>query len=241
MLEVNNGSVFCVCLLSDFVKSFNSFIDEYQPDIVLFEASGLSDPTSVGEIFGSAVLKDKIYLADSICIVDVSNFLKLEKMQQRMVHQVQMADKIILNKTDLLKNYQEVEAMVKKINPFAKFHQSEYCKVKIEELFQETSKRFKLIPKSLGKPDIQSFVFKSTKALSASSVEKFLKELSLKMIRVKGYLILDNGKTIAVQFSGNNLELQEVERTIKQTELVAMGFETNYEEVKKLYELHCIC
>ena len=235
LLEVNNGSVFCVCLLSDFVKSFNTFIDNYKPDIVLFEASGLSDPTSVGEIFGSSILKDKIYLVDSICIVDVTNFLKLEKMQQRMVHQVQMADKIILNKTDLSKDYQEVEISVKKINPFAKILNSSYCEVETEELFQEIAKGFKIVPKSLGKPEIQSIVFKTSKAITASSAIILLEALCQKMIRVKGFLLLDNGRTIAVQFSGNTLETKDIDRTIKQTELVAMGFEMTYEEVKGLY------
>ena len=145
LLEVNNGSVFCVCLLSDFIKSFNSFINTCKPDIVLFEASGLSDPTSVGEIFSSSVLKDKIYLADSICIVDVTNFLKLEKMQQRMIHQVQMADKIILNKTDLSKEFKDVEIKVKKLNPFAKLLAASHCKVETQNLFQELQKGFKII------------------------------------------------------------------------------------------------
>ena len=240
LLEVNNGSVFCVCLLSDFVKSFNLFIDEYKPDIVFFEASGLSDPTSVGEIFGSSILKEKVYLADSICIVDVTNFFKLEKMQQRMVHQVQMADKIILNKTDLVEKDKEIEVKtkVKSLNPFAKLLPAKYCQVNIEKLFQEIPRGFKMIPESLGKPDIQSIVFKSTKALPLASKENFLKALSEKMIRIKGFIYLDNGNTIAVQFSGSNLEVKEVNRTIKQTELVAMGFEITFEEVKKLYETY---
>ena len=35
LLEINNGSVFCVCLLGDFVKSLEKFVDEYKPDDII--------------------------------------------------------------------------------------------------------------------------------------------------------------------------------------------------------------
>lgn len=38
MLEINKGSVFCVCLLSGFIKSLSVFIDSYTPDAVFLEA-----------------------------------------------------------------------------------------------------------------------------------------------------------------------------------------------------------
>ena len=55
------------------------------------------------------------------------------------------------------------------------------------------------------------------------------------MIRVKGFVYQDNGKNLAIQFSGNNIELQEINRAIKQTELVAIGFEMTLSDVKNLY------
>ena len=55
ILEVNNGSVFCVCLLGSFIKSLRTFVEEYQPEALILEASGLSDPISIGEIGGFRV------------------------------------------------------------------------------------------------------------------------------------------------------------------------------------------
>src|SRR5664280_2735232 len=40
ILEVNNGSVFCVCLLGSFVDSLSEFIDQVHPDELIMEASG---------------------------------------------------------------------------------------------------------------------------------------------------------------------------------------------------------
>ena len=47
LLEINNGSVFCVCLLGDFLRSLEKFINENTPDILVIECSGLSDTTSI--------------------------------------------------------------------------------------------------------------------------------------------------------------------------------------------------
>src|SRR4030042_6503640 len=43
LLEINNGSIFCVCLLSGLIFSLKKFVEKYQPDILLIESSGLSD------------------------------------------------------------------------------------------------------------------------------------------------------------------------------------------------------
>ena len=57
MLEINNGSVFCVCLLGSFIDSLAAFIEDNNPDEIIMEASGMSDPISIGQIFQSIKLK----------------------------------------------------------------------------------------------------------------------------------------------------------------------------------------
>jgi G3E family GTPase len=101
LLEINNGSVFCVCLLTDFARSLEKFINSCSPEIIIMEASGLSDTTSVSEILSSGNLKEKIVLASNWCIVDALNFSKTGFMKQRVSHQLRMADVVVINKTDL--------------------------------------------------------------------------------------------------------------------------------------------
>src|SRR6056297_2750368 len=69
ILEINKGSVFCVCLLSDFINSLSCFVDEHQPDAVFLEASGLADPIAIIELLQSPKLRNKLYLAHSWCII----------------------------------------------------------------------------------------------------------------------------------------------------------------------------
>ncbi len=120
LLEVNKGSVFCVCLLSDFRKSLADFIDEIQPDMVILEATGLADPIAIGELFQASELKDRLYLAQVWCVVDSVNFIKMEESMTRIRHQVRIADVVILNKSDFKDiDKKSLRNRVKTLNPFA--------------------------------------------------------------------------------------------------------------------------
>src|SRR6056297_3550803 len=68
LLEINNGSVFCVCLLGDFTRSLEKFIDTHHPDAIIIEASGLSDTTAIAEVIAAGRLAEKLFLASNWCI-----------------------------------------------------------------------------------------------------------------------------------------------------------------------------
>ena len=47
--EINNGSIFCSCRLDKFENVLQQVLQE-KPDVIIVEASGLSDPTNVKKI-----------------------------------------------------------------------------------------------------------------------------------------------------------------------------------------------
>lgn len=246
LLEVNNGSVFCVCLLSDFKQSFVKFFDKYKPDLVLFEASGLSDPISVGEIFNAPELQERVYLASTICIVDASNFLAIEKLQQRMIHQVQIANHLILNKIDLPHNSDSILRKLNQLNPHSKKSIVQFCNVDMESLSEDhtvnklnKNKLYLFDSNNSKRPDIKSVVFKTTKPLKLNLCDKFLEEITENLVRLKGYVLLDSGETLAVQFSGNSLETETIKRNINQTEIIAMGYKMAPSDLKIIYRQYC--
>ena len=58
--EINNGSIFCSCRLDKFEEVLGEVLHT-KPDIIVVEASGLSDPTNVKKILGQ---KDKFQNVD---------------------------------------------------------------------------------------------------------------------------------------------------------------------------------
>jgi len=120
LLEINNGSVFCACLLGDFITRLAPFIEQHQPDLILLEATGLADPISLGQVLQAPELSDKIYLAGSWCLVDAVNFNRIVNSISRARHQVRIADIVWINKTDLVNNTAEIRSKVLELNPFAR-------------------------------------------------------------------------------------------------------------------------
>lgn len=184
ILEINNGSVFCVCLLGSFVESLASFIDQIQPEELIMEASGMSDPLSVGQILQSPKLKQKVYLDQVWCLVDALNFLKFSGLQTRVNHQIRIADTIIVNKTDLVDiQNSELSQLINKLNPFASVVFTTFAKVRFD--FQKPKLKFLPPNKKAdqGQPDLESHVVKSNRLISPEKLNEFLNEMKEDYIR----------------------------------------------------------
>jgi G3E family GTPase len=243
LLEINNGSAFCVCLLSDFLSSLEQFITQYQPDILFIEASGLSDPIAVGEILTSEKLIDKVLFSGSVCIVDALNFKKISRMQKRVEHQIRIADKMILNKTDLIEQTEELINTLKKYNPFAKIYSTSFCNVPLNDILAPVTDtegmkvlKTEMMPKSSGRPDIQSAVLRTTRAFDKEYLKSFLDAAAKITIRIKGYIFTKSTEVYAVQSSFGTYELKPIHSDQQQTELIAMGYDINAKLLSDLYK-----
>ncbi|TNF40460.1 MAG: hypothetical protein EP310_08915 [Bacteroidetes bacterium] len=224
LLEINNGSVFCVCLLGDFVRSLEKFIDEHQPGILIIEASGLSDTTSISEVVSSGSLAEKIYLASNWCIVDAVNFSKAGLMKQRVFHQIRIADVVVINKTDLIKTgTEQIRSEIKKANPFAGIRETTFCDIDFELGDSAINKFYFGELKAMSRPDVNSMVIKTGRKISKNSLEMFLNDWAPKAYRIKGFVNLKEGKTAAVQCAFDSIEIIEIENDFHPTELIAIS------------------
>lgn len=224
LLEINNGSVFCVCLLGNFVRSLEKFIDECKPDIVILEASGLSDTTSISEVVSAGSLAEKIYLASNWCVVDAHNFAKIGLMKQRVNYQLRMADVMVINKIDLVENRTEsIREEIKKANPFAEIRETTFCNMDFELENSAINKFYFGEMKTMPRPEVNSIVIKSGRQLSRYSLKLFLNEWAPKAYRIKGFVNLKEGKTAAVQCTFDSVEIIEIENVFHPTELVAIS------------------
>ena len=139
LVEINNGSVFCVCLMATFVESVQNIIDEYRPDMIFLEASGLSDPVNIIELLGKEGLNGRVGLANVITIVDAPNFEKGRKILPRFRHQIMIADTILINKTDIYKgNKTLLHDQIREMNPFAGIIETAWCKTDMKSFISES-------------------------------------------------------------------------------------------------------
>jgi G3E family GTPase len=201
IVEIDCGSVFCVCLLGDFVAALEALLDRGGFDGVVLEATGLADPVAIGQVLQAPRLRGRLSLAHAWCVVDASSFLKLETAVVRMAHHVRVADTVILNKID--KDLSEEGALrrrILEINPFAVVRTASFCDVPVESMFQRAAapvavRRADGVSggESGGRPPVGSAVIRTGRRISRGALDRFLSGIVPSVWRVKGTVALEGG------------------------------------------------
>lgn len=239
LLEVNNGSLFCVCLLGDFIHSLVAFIEQHSPGLLILEASGLADTTSVTEMVMSPLLRDKIHLSSNWCIVDAVNFMRSGKMFQRIIHQIRMADVVLINKCDLAEAALPVVGPeIRKLNPYAAVHHTTFCRIPVDFGRIPVPGILKTSQTPLGRPDLFSMVIKSTRRFSAESLHSFLQIWSPRAYRIKGYAALESHGAMAVQSVMGSFETRTAPDWKGNTELIALSSDFQLNEWNNSFRQH---
>lgn len=97
--EISGGSVFCSCRLDQFENVLRKSAD-IDPEVILVEASGLSDPTGVRKLFSQTDRFPHIEYQGAVCLVDAVRFPKLYATARTSVKQLASSDVALVNKVD---------------------------------------------------------------------------------------------------------------------------------------------
>lgn len=103
--EISGGSVFCACRMDQFEKVLRQSAS-LNADVILVEASGLSDPTGVRRLFSQTDRFPNIDYRGAICLVDAVRFPKLYASARTCVKQLAASDVAVVNKADLANSSQ---------------------------------------------------------------------------------------------------------------------------------------
>ena len=134
IIEVMNGCICCTVRgdLTDLLKKMHERIKDF--DGVLIETTGLADPAPVAQtFFVDDDIVDKYKLDGIITVADAKHIIqhldeeKPEGVENESVEQIAFADRIMLNKIDLVSEEEldEVESKIKSINRFAPMYHTE--------------------------------------------------------------------------------------------------------------------
>ncbi len=229
LMEINNGSVFCVCLMVNFIDMLDELIMDYKPDMVFLEASGLSDPVNLLELLQAGKIKSKIRMQHVFAIADSLNFEKNMSALPRVRHQLMVADTILLNKIDLYaKEPGELLEKVHEINPFAQVVPTHHCQFDWEQAMKKVSKPG-MAAGHFGtrqggdRPGIQVSVLRHARAIPFSKLETFIDKIKGQCLRLKGFLNLVDGKVVAISLVHGIVEWKEIKHYTGPTELICFG------------------
>ena len=134
IIEVMNGCI-CCTVRGDLTEVLDNMHDRIKDfDGVLIETTGLADPAPVAQtFFVDERVSERYYLDGIVTVVDAKHIIqhldeeKPEGVENESVEQLAFADRIMLNKIDLVDEdgLKEVEGRIKSINAFAPIHQTQ--------------------------------------------------------------------------------------------------------------------
>lgn len=242
LVEMSNGCI-CCTLREDLMIEVEKLAKENRFDYLLIESTGISEPIPVAQTFTFVNEDENIdlsrfsYVDTMVTVVDAFNFFKdfgsnqtLEEIKATniendnrtivnlLVDQVEFANVIILNKTDLVtpERLELLKASIHKLNPVAKIICSEMGKVNPNEIINtglfdyevaETSAGWMQELEGIHTPEteeygISSFVFRSEKPFHPYRFWDFLSEdFPPTIIRSKGLFWIASRPEQAINWS----------------------------------------
>ena len=139
VFEMNNGCV-CCTVRGDLVRILDGLMKRKGKfDAIIVETTGLADPAPVAQtFFVDEDVQAHARLDAVVTVADAKWLSERLKDAPEAKNQIAFADVIVLNKTDLVSKAElaEVEARIRAINPYAKLHHTERCRVAITDVLE---------------------------------------------------------------------------------------------------------
>ncbi len=144
MLELTNGCVCCAMkddLLMTLLRLFQRRSGIIEPKIefdrVLVETTGVADPSSLAQLFSTDMTLSLTYRLDAVLtMIDLKHVVAAVKGNPEAHKQIAFADKLILNKRDLVDDleYKQSIQVLDAINPLAPREETMYGRVEVDQL-----------------------------------------------------------------------------------------------------------
>lgn len=225
LVEMSNGCI-CCTLREDLLKEVTKLAYEGKFDYLLIESTGISEPLPVAETFDfrdeeGKCLGDVAKLDTMVTVVDALNFLKdfggtdtLEKrgierdkedgrtLVDLLTEQVEFADIVILNKTDLITvdRKKTIVGIIKGLNPKAEIIESEFSRVPLQKVLNTGKFNLEIARQSAGwlrdfdeprseadEYGVSSFVYRARLPFHPRRLHSFFNNELEGVIRAKGY------------------------------------------------------
>jgi len=114
IVELTSGCI-CCSMSDDLQESIEEILERFQPRYIMIEATGVADPESVSRVIADADFKHQVELYKTLTVMDAECWTVRDVFGTLFFRQLNQADTIILNKTDLLEK-DEIPRYLKEIH-----------------------------------------------------------------------------------------------------------------------------
>ncbi len=141
VMEISKGSIFCVCVKTDFIKGLYELNSKVQPDVLLIESTGVANPSDLKKDLKLPIFNDRFQFMEQFCVIDAVHFLDAYRVYASLEKQVASSSVFIINKTDLAspEAIAETKEVIGRFHPTPLFYDTTYAEIPLEPFFEFTA------------------------------------------------------------------------------------------------------
>jgi len=218
MVELLGGCV-CCSLSGEFDAAIAELLEKAKPEWIVLETTGVAEPAAlVHDIAGNV---PGVRLDAIVTVVDADATVRFPRLGHTGREQIELADVIILNKTDLVTagDLADVHAAVRGLNRRAVVLEAEECAVDTRVLFG-MERKGSAPPHQAHDIAFEHFDYAADAPLGHGKFLQFLEALPRGIYRGKGFVVTEKGSFLVNYVAGRS-SMEEF--PCEKTELVFIG------------------
>ncbi|GAW91059.1 CobW family GTP-binding protein [Calderihabitans maritimus] len=247
VVELPNGCI-CCTLNADLRNQVKYIAENYAPDWLLVEPTGVATIKNLLGIFSSLSLEKYIDDIKVTIILDAEMFEDImQANRQFVINQIVAAQKIVINKCDLVssREAEKIREEVRKINGRARVSLAVFGReIDYGDGLSGTAQDNSAMDSGTRLPQdevlikgYQEFSKKFTGKCSRSRLREFFEELKIKRLgdidRAKGIFYTDKGQWIRMDLAGRGINEEILSRSFEFNKVVVIGTNLDTEQLEK--------
>jgi G3E family GTPase len=172
MMEISKGSIFCICVKTDFIKGLYELSRKVQPDILLIESTGVANPSDFKKDLMLPIFEDRFQFAEQFCVIDAIHFMDAYGVYTSLEDQIASSSIFILNKIDLAapEAIENAKNVIRQFHPDPSIFETTYANIPLASFFDPALSESP-------HPETHQAGKASTTRLSDEALEQFIDEL----------------------------------------------------------------
>jgi len=206
MLEISKGSIFCVCVKTDFIKGLYELGSKVKPDVLLIESTGVANPSDLKKDLKLPIFKERFRFVEQFCVIDAAHFLDAYEAYASLEKQIASSTVFVINKIDRAspEKIQEIKGLVREFHPEPSFFETTYGRIPLDRFF------FPDLPAP--KANVEGPAdHQGTPAMSEKELDAFIDDL----LNSPDLEITPPDRLMSVTYQWEGAELTQVERMAK--------------------------
>jgi G3E family GTPase len=138
MLEISKGSIFCVCVKTDFIKGLYELNRKVKPDVLLIESTGVANPSDLKRDLKLPIFDDRFEFMEQFCLIDAAHFLDAYGAFASLEKQIASSTVFIINKVDIAspEAIEETKKVVRQFHPNPLFFDATFADIPLDRFFE---------------------------------------------------------------------------------------------------------